>query len=107
LPTPKQADEQLTFCPHLVKTDAPVLHNQFLKRGVHRAGLPNFANDFERHRTVLVHGIPRKSNLQALCHSIIGKTTNPTVVNGMVFDWERIQQVLAIDNPVPATCTPM
>jgi hypothetical protein len=32
---------------------------------------------------------------------------NPTVVNRMVFDWERIQQVLAFDNPVPTTRTPM
>jgi hypothetical protein len=31
---------------------------------------------------------------------------NPTVGNGMVFDWERIQQVLTIHNSMPTTRTP-
>ena len=54
-----------------------------------------------------MHALPFESNLQALRLAFIGQALNPTVVNGMVFDWERIQQVLAIRNPVPTTRTPM
>jgi len=85
----------------------PVLHHQFLKRGVHRARFPDLADDFQRHRAVLVHVVPSESNLQTLRHAVVSQALNPTVVNGMVFDWERIQQVLTIHNPVPTTRTPM
>jgi hypothetical protein len=40
-------------------------------------------------------------------HAIVGQALNPTVVNGMVFGWERIQQVLTIHNRTPTTRTPM
>jgi hypothetical protein len=32
---------------------------------------------------------------------------NPTVVNGMVFKGQRVEEVLAIHNPVPTTRTLM
>ena len=102
-PTAQQRYEQLSFGSDLIKPDAPIVHNQFLKRSVHWTRFPDFANDFERHRTILVRAVPFESNFQALRLAIISQALNPTVVHGMVFDWERIQQVLAIHNPVPAT----
>jgi hypothetical protein len=78
-----------------------------LKSRIHRPRFPNFANDFERHRTVLVHAVPFESNLQALRHAIVSQTLNPTVVNGMVFKGQRVEEVLAIHNPVPTTRTPV
>jgi hypothetical protein len=51
--------------------------------------------------------VPFESNFQALRLAIVSQALNPTVVHGVVFDWERIQQVLAIHNPVPTTRTPM
>jgi hypothetical protein len=53
------------------------------------------------------HAVPFESTFQALRHAIVRKALNPTVVNGMVFDWERIEEVLAIDDPMPTTRTPM
>jgi len=107
LPTTKQADEQLTLCTHLIKPDAPILHNEFLKSRIHPARFPDFADDLQRHRTVLVHAVPFESNLQALRLAIVGQALNPTVVNGMVFKGQRVEEVLAIHNPVPTTRAPM
>jgi hypothetical protein len=55
----------------------------------------------------LLHRIPFESNFQALCHAIIGKTVNPSVVNGVVFKGQRVEEVFAIHNPVPATRAPL
>ena len=84
-----------------------VLHNQFLKRGVHRTRFPNVSNDLQRHRTVLVHAVPFESNFQALRHAIVSQALNPTIVDGMVFKGQRVEEMFTIDDPVPATCTPM
>jgi hypothetical protein len=78
-----------------------------MKGRVHRTRFPDFANDFERHWTVLVHAMPFESNLQALRLAIVGQALNPAVLYGVVFDWERIQQVLTIYNPVPTTRAPL
>ena len=43
----------------------------------------------------MVHVVPFESNLQALRHAIVSQALNPTVVNGMMFDWERIVDLLA------------
>jgi hypothetical protein len=86
---------------------APILHHQFLKCSVHRPCLPDFANDLERHRTVLVHAVPFESNFQALRLAVVSQALNPTVVHGMVFKGQRIEQVLTIHNPVPTTGAPM
>jgi hypothetical protein len=63
----------------VIKPDAPIVPNQFLKRSVHRARFPDFANDLQGHRTVLVHVVPFESNLQALRHAIVspGFESNP------------------------------
>jgi len=54
-----------------------------LKSRIHRLRLPDFANDLQRHRTVLVHGLPFESNFQTRRHAIVDK--NPSIVYGMVF----------------------
>ena len=41
----------------VIKPDAPIVPNQFLKRSVHRARFPDFANDLQRHRMVLMQGV--------------------------------------------------
>jgi hypothetical protein len=44
---------------------------------------------------------------QALRHAIISEALNPTVVNGMVFEGQRIEEVFAIYNPAPTICAPV
>jgi hypothetical protein len=68
-------------------------------------GLPDFTNDLQRHRTVLVHVLPRESYLQALRRAIVGKAPNPTVVNGVVWACKWFLEVLTVDNPMPAART--
>jgi hypothetical protein len=54
-----------------------------------------------------VHDVPFESNLQTQRHAILSQALNPTIVNGMVFAWKQIQQVLTIHNPMPATGAPV
>jgi hypothetical protein len=54
-----------------------------------------------------MHILPSESNLQALRRPIIRKAPNPAILNGMVFERERVDKVLTIDNPAPTTGAPV
>jgi hypothetical protein len=106
-PTAQQRNEELSLGSHLIKPDASVLHDQFLKRCIHRARLPDFANDLQRHGTVLVHVLPCEMYFQTLRHAIIGKAPNPSVLNGVVFAGQWFHKVLTVDNPMPTASAPV
>jgi hypothetical protein len=55
-----------------------------------------------RHGTVLQ--VPFESNLQALRHAIVSQALNPTVVNGMVFKGQRVED--GARNPQPSANNP-
>ena len=55
----------------------------------------------------MVHVVPFESNFQALRHAIIRQALNPTVVNGMVFKGQWVEEVLAIHNPTPTASAPV
>jgi hypothetical protein len=105
--TTQQASQQLPFAPHLIKPDAPVVHHQLLKGHVHRPCLPDFANEPQRHRTVLAHTVPFVPNLQALRLAIIGKAPNPSIIDSMVLERKRVEEVLTIHDPMPTVGAPM
>jgi hypothetical protein len=56
---------------------------------------------------VLTHGLPLESNLEALRLAIIGEASNASVLDGIVFNWKRVGEVLTIDDPMPTTSAPV
>ena len=106
-PPAQQARQQLPFSAYLIRPDAPVLHDEFIERHIHRSSFPDFAHQLQRHRPELVHRLPCESNLQALRRPIIRKAANPAILNGMVFAREWFHEVLTVDNPTPTTRAPV
>lgn len=56
---------------------------------------------------VLVHSLPFEPHFHALRLAVIGKALNTSVFNKVMCNKQRIDHVLAIDNPMPAARTPM
>jgi hypothetical protein len=51
--------------------------------------------------------VPFESNLQALRLAIVSEALNPTVINGVVFKGQRVEEVFTIHDPMPTTGTPV
>src|SRR5262249_28510539 len=92
-PSTQQAGQQLSFGPHLFKPDTLVFHNELFKRHIHGTGLPDLADDRQRHRMELGHSLPGESDLQALSHPIVSEATNPAILDDMMFGVERFDHV--------------
>jgi hypothetical protein len=85
----------------------PVLHDEFFERHIHRSSLPDFADDWQRNRTVLVHILPSESNLQALRGAIVRKAANPYILDRIVFERKRLHEVPTVDDPAPTVPAPV
>jgi hypothetical protein len=54
-----------------------------------------------RHPTVLVHAVPFEANPQALRLAVVSQALNPAVVHGVVFEAQRVEEMLAKLTPGP------
>jgi hypothetical protein len=54
-----------------------------------------------------MNGFPLKTNLEALFLAIIGKASNASILDSVMFHRQRSEKVLTIHDPMPTIRTPV
>src|SRR5690349_8568235 len=74
---------------------------------MHWPRLPKFAEKRRRYRVELPDVVPLEINLEAAAHAIVSETPNPGILNRAVFERQRFDEVIAVDDPMSAATVPV